>query len=72
MEEFYEVVQEVLDKIPKKDVTILLADWNAKLGRSTTKTANIGTYGLEVRNERGDRLGECQQLNYGLVIKFPA
>lgn len=58
MEEFYEVVQDVLDNIPKKDVTILLGDWNAKLGKSTTKTANVGTYGLGIRNERGDRLEE--------------
>ena len=58
IEEFYEVVQEVMDNIPKKDVTILMGNWNAKLGRSASKTSNIGTFGLGCRHERGDRLEE--------------
>ena len=35
-----------MDNIPKKDVTILMGDWNAKLGRSASKTSNIGMFGL--------------------------
>ena len=35
-----------------------MGDWNAKLGRSASKTSNIGMFGLGCRNERGDRLEE--------------
>ena len=34
IEEFYETLQGTLDNIPKKDVTILMDDWNAKIGNS--------------------------------------
>ena len=56
-----------MDDIPKKDVTILMGDWNAKLGKSASKTSNIGMFGLGCRNERGDRLEEFCVTN-NLVI----
>jgi hypothetical protein len=58
IEDFYQTVQEVVDQTPRKDIKILLGDWNAKIGKSGTKTPNIGTFGLGRRNERGDRLEE--------------
>ena len=58
IEEFYEAIQGVFDSVPKRDIIILLGDWNAKIGKSSVKTANIGTFGLGERNERGDRLEE--------------
>ena len=36
VEKFYEQVQDVLDKIPKKEVIVVKGDWNAKVGRDTT------------------------------------
>jgi hypothetical protein len=58
MDEFYEMVQGVLDTIPKKDITIVLGDWNAKIGKATKSNKSIGIHGLGIRNERGDRLEE--------------
>ena len=30
--DFYEMVQDVVDSIPRKDFLIILGDWNAKIG----------------------------------------
>ncbi len=43
-------------QIPKKDVTVVMGDWNAQIGKATTSNKSIGIHGLGVRNERGDRL----------------
>jgi len=32
-EQFYEELQRTLDRVPKHDVTIILGDMNAKLGK---------------------------------------
>ena len=42
MDAFYGLVQEALDRIPKKDIVILMGDWNAKIGKSTHKTEHVG------------------------------
>ncbi|XP_030831529.1 craniofacial development protein 2-like [Strongylocentrotus purpuratus] len=56
--DFYEMVQGVVDSIPKKDFLIIFGDWNAKIGITREKSEFIGNYGLGIRNERGDRLEE--------------
>ena len=38
--------QGTLDNILKKDVTVLMGDWNAKNGKYKVKTKDIGTFGL--------------------------
>ena len=44
IEEFYETLQGALDNIPKKDMTVLMGDRNAKIqiGKSKVKTKNMG------------------------------
>ena len=46
---------------PKKDVLFIIGDWNAKVGSQGTPGVT-GKFGLEIRNEAGQRLIEfCQE-----------
>src|SRR5574337_1220179 len=64
VERFYEYLQDLLELTPKKDV--ILGDWNAKVGSQETPGIT-GKFGLEIRNEAGQRLIEFCQEN-ALVI----
>ena len=68
IENFYEIVQDTLYSIPNSDITLLMGDLNAKIGKVTKKSNNIGIYGIGTRNERGNRLEEFCQAN-DLVIE---
>ena len=50
IEEFYEDLQHLLDLTPKKDVLLILGDWNAKVGSQEIKGTR-GKFGLGVQNE---------------------
>ena len=63
---FYEDLQELLELTPKKDVSFIIGDWNAKVGGQETPGVT-GNFGLGVRNEVGQRLIELWQEN-ALVI----
>ena len=65
-EQFYEDLQDLLERIPKKDVFLIIGDWNAKVG-SQEIPGVTGKFGLGVRNEAGQRLIEFCQEN-SLVI----
>ena len=66
VERFYEVLQDLLELTPKKDVLFILGDWNAKVGSQGTPGVT-GKFGLGIWNEAGQRLIEfCQE--YVLVI----
>ena len=67
VERFYEDLQDLLELSPKKDVLFIIGDWNAKKGSQETPGIT-GKFGLEVRNEAGQRLTEFCQEN-ALVIK---
>ena len=41
---FYEQLQGVLDNVCRKDVIVIMGDWNAKIGKSVHKSVNIGPY----------------------------
>ena len=45
-----------MDTVCRKDVIVIMGDWNAKIEKSVHKSDNIGAYGLGDRNERGDML----------------
>ena len=66
VERFYEDLQDLLELTPKKDVLFIIGDWNAKVGSQETP-AVTGKFGLEIRNEEGQRLIEFCQEN-ALVI----
>ena len=60
VEDFYDHLQEILDQSPKKDILVVLGDWNAKVGEDAFKNWK-GTCGRccnPEANERGLRLLE--------------
>lgn len=66
IEAFYQDIKTVLDTTRKHDITIILGDFNAKVGDLAVEGVT-GMFGLGMRNERGDRLVEfCQ--NEEMVI----
>ena len=66
VEWFYEDLQDVLELTPKKDVLLIIEDWNAKVG-SQEISGVAGKFGLGIQNEAGQRLTEFCQEN-ALVI----
>ena len=56
---FYEKLEQTLKELPKKDVKILLGDWNAKIGKDNDGwEAIMHQHGYGERNERGELLLE--------------
>ena len=67
VEQFYEDLQDLLALTPKKDVLIIIGDWNAKVGSQETPRVT-GKFGFGIRNEAEQRLIEfCQET--ALVIE---
>ena len=61
VERFYEDLQDLLELTPKKDVLLIIGDWNAKVG-SQKAPGVTGKFGLGMQNEAGQRLREfCQE-----------
>lgn len=61
IELFYELIKQTIESLKRRDITILLGDFNAKVGKGRNDKY-IGEYGLGTRNERGDRLVQfCQE-----------
>ena len=54
VEWFYEDLQDLLELTPKKDVLLIIGDWNAKVGSQKTPGVT-GKFGLEVQNDAGQR-----------------
>ena len=57
VEQFHEDLQDLLDLTPKKDVLLIIGDWNANVGSQETPGVT-GKFGLGVQNEAGQRLTE--------------
>ena len=66
VEWFYEGLQDLLELTPKKDVLLIIGDWNAKVGSQKTPGLT-GKFGLGIQNEAGQKLIEICQEN-ALVI----
>ena len=66
VEWFYEDLQNLLELTSKKDVLFITGGWNAKVGRQEIPGVP-GKFGLQVKNEAGERLTEFYQKN-ALVI----
>ena len=61
IEQFYEDLQDLLELTPKKDVLLIIGDWNAKVGSQETPGVT-GKFGLGVQKEAGQRLIKfCQE-----------
>ena len=66
VERFFEDLQDLLELTHKKDVLVIIGDWNVKVG--SQETAGVtGKFGLGIWNEAGQRLIEFCQEN-ALVI----
>ena len=65
IDEFYHLVQEHLDQLPKKKKLTLLGDFNAKVGNDAyVNWAGVaGRYGVGQRNRSGDKLLQFSGLN---------
>ena len=70
VERFYEDLQDLLELTPKKDVLLIIEDWNAKVGSQETPGVT-GKFGRGIQNEAGQRLIEFCQEN-SLVIAKPS
>ena len=57
VERYYEDLQDLLELTPKKDVFFIIGDWKARVGSQETPGVT-GKFGLETRNEAGQRLIE--------------
>ena len=57
IEEFYRKLQETVESTPSGDILIVMGDFKAKVGKSL-KSRSVGTHGLGIRNEAGERLVE--------------
>ena len=66
-EQFYENLQDLLELTPKKDVLLIIGDWNAKVGSQETPGLT-GKFGLGIRNEAGQRLIEFCQENALVIV----
>ena len=52
-----EVLKNLLELTPKKDILFITGDWNAKVGSQEIPRVT-GRFGLGIRNEAGQRLIE--------------
>jgi endonuclease/exonuclease/phosphatase family metal-dependent hydrolase len=67
-EAFYDVLDGVLERIPKRDVTLLIGDLNARVGANNKGLEHVmGPHGIGQVNENGGLLIECCG-NHGLKI----
>ena len=55
VEQFYEDLQDLLERTPQKDVLFIIGDWNANV-RSQETPGVTGKFGLGIKNETGQRL----------------
>ena len=59
IQDFYDNLQKKVDEIDRRDILMIMGDWNAKIGADReTWPSTIGQYGFGVANERGQRLLE--------------
>ena len=63
-EAFYSQLQSVIDKCPERDVTILMGDFNAKIGSNNTGYEEVmGAHGLGDMSENGEMFADVCALN---------
>ena len=63
VESFYNDLQSARDKIPKREICIVMGDLNAKVGEGEDPECGIGPYGHDRRNARGNMLATFCQAN---------
>ena len=67
-EDFYNKLQTVLDKMKEKDVTILMVDFNAKVGSNNRGYEEVmGTHGIWEMNENGEMFADLCSINRFII-----
>ena len=58
MERFYQDLSQAVKQVPKRDMLLIMGDFNAKVGRRepSRMSSAVGLYGLGVTNEAGEQL----------------
>ena len=64
VQQFYEELQDLLKRTPKRGVLFIIGHWNAKV-ESQEIPGVTGKFGLGVQNEAGQRLTDFSQENTG-------
>ena len=65
---FYEILQKTLDKVPKHDMTVIIGDFNAKVGhRSSSAERSVGNEASGIRNENGELFVTFCEMNNLLI-----
>jgi exonuclease III len=67
IDEFYTQLQAVKDTLKKREVCIIMGDFNAKVGEGLDTERGIGSYGLGERNEAGEKLAEFCEINHMML-----
>ena len=54
VENFYQLLNKTIDKLPRKDITVIQGDWNAKIGTNAHQNwaGTVGKFGLGQTDER--------------------
>lgn len=55
---FYDKLSALLSELPRRDITLVAGDFNAKLGQRDTGDAYMGTHGRGARNRNGHALAD--------------
>ena len=66
LDKFDSELETAMKQCKSTDNTIIQGDFNAKVGRGS-KDENVGAYGLDQRNERGNHLVEWVK-EHGMII----
>uniref|UniRef100_A0A8D9AHH9 Craniofacial development protein 2 n=1 Tax=Cacopsylla melanoneura TaxID=428564 RepID=A0A8D9AHH9_9HEMI len=66
VDEMYNTINEIMKKLKKNEINIVMGDFNSKVGEGSTSDA-VGPFGLGERNKRGDTL-ELFASTHELVI----
>ena len=67
MDYFYDSLKKAINKTPKGDIMYVIGDWNAEVCKQNTAEV-IGSFGLEIRNERGDTMVDFCSRNSLVVM----
>ncbi|VDP20553.1 unnamed protein product [Schistosoma margrebowiei] len=63
-DQFYEQLQSIIEKCPRKNLTILMGDLNAKVGIDNIRYEDImGRHELGERNKNGERFANLYAFN---------
>jgi len=72
VEKLYNQIQELIDKIPRRDFVFIMGDFNARVGGlHSTHPHCVGKHTIGLSNDRGERLASfCSANNFHLTNTF--